>query len=85
MNMRKETVMWFIIGAESRNKLFWNMFTNIFYMISFFTFPYVIAFNFEPMKQMQVFELLLDVIMLCDIIAESITTREKDGRIINKV
>ena len=36
---------WFIIDSESRNKQIWNMFTNIFYMVSFFSFPYVIAFD----------------------------------------
>ena len=71
---------WYIIEATSRNKLFWNMFTNIFYMISFFTFPYCIGFDFEPMNRMQIFELLVDSIMVCDIITEFITTKEKDGK-----
>ena len=60
------------------------MFTNIFYMLSFFSFPYVIAFNFEPMKSMRFFEFCLDLIMLCDIVTEFITTKEKDGRKITK-
>ena len=41
---------WFIIDSESRNKQIWNMFTNIFYMVSFFSFPYVIAFNFDALE-----------------------------------
>ena len=60
------------------------MFTNIFYMISFFTFPYVIAFNFATMKRMQVFEFFIDIIMVCDIITEFITTKEREGEILNK-
>ena len=77
-----EPVKWFIIDHNSRNKLFWNMFTNIFYMISFFTFPLVIAFNFETMTEPRVlyFEFCLDLIMLCDIITEFITTKEKEDK-----
>ena len=56
------------------------MFTNIFYMISFFTFPYCIGFDFEPMEEMQPFEFVVDIIMLCDIVTEFITTKEKDGK-----
>ena len=41
---------WFIIDSESRNKQIWNMFTNIFYMVSFFSFPYVIAFDFDALE-----------------------------------
>ena len=79
-NKGPEEIKWFIIHAESRNKQFWNMFTNIFYMFSFFSFPYTLAFNFEPMSSMLPFEFLLDLIMLCDISTEFITTKEKDGR-----
>ena len=61
------------------------MFTNIFYMFSFFTFPYVIAFNFESMRDMQPFEFCVDLIMVCDISTEFITTKEKDGRKINQM
>ena len=60
------------------------MFTNIFYMISFFTFPYVLAFNFATMKELQVFEFFVDLLMVCDIITEFITTKEKEGEILNK-
>ena len=60
------------------------MFTNIFYMISFFTFPYVIAFNFATMKELQVFEFFVDLLMVCDIVTEFITTKEKEGEILNK-
>ena len=42
---------WYIIDSESRNKQIWNMFTNIFYMVSFFSFPYVIAFNFDALEE----------------------------------
>ena len=75
----------YIIIADSRNKLIWNMFTNVMYMVSFFTFPFVIAFNFEMMEEMVVFEFFLDLIMLCDIATEFITTRERDGRKITKM
>ena len=69
--------------------MFWNVFTNIFYMVSFFSFPLVIAFDFKTMKEpeTQIFEFALDLIMLCDIITEFITTKEnkEDGKQINKV
>ena len=55
------------------------MFTNIFYMISFFNFPYVIAFRFAFFKEQRAFELVLDLIMLTDIATEFITTRERNG------
>ena len=61
------------------------MFTNIFYMVSFFNFPYIIAFDFESLESQRLFEILLDLIMVVDIAAEFITTREKDGRKIFKV
>ena len=61
------------------------MFTNIFYMFSFFTFPYVIAFNFDIMREMQPFEFCVDLIMLGDISTEFITTRTIDGRKINQM
>lgn len=79
-----EPQKWFIIPADSRNKQVWNMFTNIFYMISFFSFPYVIAFNFETMRQMQALEFFVDILMLCDIFTEFITTKEREGEILNK-
>ena len=46
---KEEKRKWFIIDHESKNKQIWNMFTNIFYMVSFFTFPLVIAFDFETL------------------------------------
>ena len=52
------------------------MFTNIFYMVSFFTFPLVIAFDFETLDQQRIFEVFLDLIMVADIVTEFITTRE---------
>ena len=41
---------WYIIESDSKNKQIWNMFTNIFYMISFFNFPLVIAFDFTTFE-----------------------------------
>ena len=76
---------WYIIEADNRNKIFWNMFTNLFYIISFFTFPYCIGFNFAPMSSMQPFEFVLDILLLCDIITEFITIKEKDGKKYNTV
>ena len=52
------------------------MFTNIFYMISFFNFPLVIAFDFETLEDQRLFEIVLDLIMVADITTEFITTRE---------
>ena len=52
------------------------MFTNIFYMISFFNFPLVIAFDFATLEDQRLFEIILDLIMVADIITEFITTRE---------
>ena len=76
---------WFIIESESRNKQIWNMFTNIFYMVSFFNFPYVIAFNFVALESQFVFEIFLDVLLILDISTEFITTREKNGIKVFKV
>ena len=52
------------------------MFTNLFYMVSFFTFPLVIAFDFKTLDQQRIFEVILDLIMVADIVTEFITTRE---------
>ena len=60
------------------------MLTNIFYMISFFTFPYVLAFNFSTLRQMMVFEFFVDILMVFDIFTEFITTKEREGEILNK-
>ena len=61
------------------------MFTNIFYLISFFNFPYVIAFHFEFFQQQRLFEIALDLIMVTDIATEFITTRENNGAIATTV
>lgn len=35
-----------VIDAAAPYKLVWNMFTIIFYMVSFFTCPLILAFEF---------------------------------------
>ena len=65
----------YIIDADSSYKLLWNMFTNIFYMVSFFMYPLIISFDFQEFERLRFFELFLDFIMLCDIATEFVTTR----------
>ena len=48
----------------------------MFYMVSFFTFPLVIAFDFKTLNDQRIFEVVLDLIMVADIVTEFITTRE---------
>ena len=36
----------YIIDSDSPYKLLWNMFTNIFYMLSFFMYPLILSFQF---------------------------------------
>ena len=74
----------YIIDSDSPYKLLWNMFTNIFYMVSFFMYPLIISFEFQAFERFRLFELFLDFIMLCDIATEFVTTRNQNGKTINK-
>ena len=65
----------YIIDSDSPYKLLWNMFTNTFYMLSFFMYPLILSFQFKSFEDLRFFELFLDFIMLCDIATEFVTTR----------
>ena len=65
--------------------MIWNIFTNTFYLISFFTGPIMLAFEFETFDRQRYFELFLDFIMLCDIATEFFTSRMHKGKKITKL
>ena len=69
---------WYLIRHNSRGKIVWNMTTNIIYMVSFFTTSYTLAFALEPLKDTYGYEMIYDIIMLCDIMLEFFTTSEKE-------
>ena len=75
----------FQIDPESNLNMIWNSFTNLFYMISFFTGPLILAFEFKTFERQRYFELFLDFIMLCDIATEFFTSRMHKGKKITKL
>ena len=68
------------------SKLIWDMFTNIVYVVNYFMILYTIAFEIAPLKNFWVFEFLIDLIQLMDIMTEFITTKyNNDGVLLESI
>lgn len=72
----------FIINKNARAKIWWDLFTNIFYVMAYFITPYNIAFDL-PNKNHEnythhVLELVLDTVFLCDMLVTFVTDINSD-------
>jgi len=66
--IKKKANKSYFVHPENKYLIAWNFFMNFGYIISFFITPYTLAFNVDPLDDVQGIELFLDFMMLIDIV-----------------
>jgi len=81
----------FIINKDARIKIWWDLLTNLFYILAYFVVPYSIAFELpnredSDYESWHLLEVVLDIVFLCDMLVTFVTDVDADpgAKVTNK-